>query len=260
MAKRDDERLQRIWLRYKQRASRIIKNALIKYYRPLLRIHARKLRASLPGCVSVDDLISAGALGLISAVEAFDPSRGTKFETFSAQRIRGAMYDELRRQDWVPRLVRERAKRMTEAVERFRAESGREPSESELEEHLHMNGEMLRRMARDSRPAAVFSMSYSPNERHRHREEPEINDVADASTADPARETQRRMLRDYITRGLNNVERLIILLYYYEQLSMYEIGKTLGLSEARVCQIHQRTLEHLRSRIDEKFLREEIFA
>lgn len=260
MADRETRRLQKMWARYKRRSSQIIRKALIEHYLPLLRIHARSLRASLPGCVSVDELASAGALGLISAIEAFDPSLGIKFETFSAQRIRGAMYDELRRQDWVPRLVRDRAKRMAEAVDRFRLENGRPPTADEVEESLGITGEEFDRLQRDARPASVFPISQSRRHRSRWRDEPEINSLADDGAADPARQTQRRMLREYMARGLSEIERLIFLLYYYEQMSMDEIGKTLGISESRVCQLHKRLLEHVRSRLTEDFLREQMVA
>lgn len=259
MADRETRRLQKIWARYKRKSSEILRKALIEHYLPLLRIHARRLRASLPGCVSVDELASAGAVGLISAVEAFDPSRGIKFETFSARRICGAMYDELRRQDWVPRLVRDRAKRMAEIVERFRLENGRPATPEEIEQSLSIADDEFERLQRDSRPASVFAMSHARPGRSR-RDEPEINGLADDGAGDPARETQRRMLREYIARGLSDIERLIFLLYYYEQMSMEEIGKTLGISESRVCQLHKRLLQHIRSRLTEDFLRDEMAA
>lgn len=260
MADRETRRLQKMWARYKRKSSHIIRKALIEYYLPLLRIHARRLRASLAGRVSVDELTSAGVLGLISAIEAFDPSRGIKFETFSAKRIRGAMYDELRRQDWVPRLVRDRARRLANVVERFHLEYGRAPSSEEVEQSLSLAGEAFERLRRDARPVSVFTMSHARRNRSRRHDEPEGNNFADDGAADPARETQRRMLREYIARGLSETERLIFLLYYYEQMSLEEIGKTLGISESRVCQLHQRLLKHVRSRLTEDFLREQMVA
>src|SRR3954452_21130496 len=147
-----------IWKSYKKSASKELRNQLIEYYLPLVRNHAERLKAKLPSVVQVDDLTTAGVLGLMDAIEQFDPDRKVKFETFSAIRIRGAMMDELRGLDWVPRLVRQRAKMLSEATAHLRSHLGRQPSEEEVCAHLNVTPTEYERIAGDSQPANVYSI------------------------------------------------------------------------------------------------------
>src|SRR5688572_5445812 len=151
-------RVVKLWKQYKKCASQDVRNQLIENYLPLVRSHAERLKAKLPSVVQVDDLSTAGVLGLMDAIEQFDPDRNVKFETFSAIRIRGAMMDELRGLDWVPRLVRQRAKILTDATATLRAALGRQPSEEELAAHLKVPIAEFRRIADDAVPANVFSI------------------------------------------------------------------------------------------------------
>ena len=156
-----------LWKTYKKSGATNVRNQLIENYLPLVRNHAERLKAKLPSVVQVDDLSTAGVLGLMDAIEQFDPGRKVKFETFSAIRIRGAMMDELRGLDWVPRLVRQRAKLLTEATGSLRAQLGRQPSADEICAHLNVSPDEYERIAGDSQPANVFSIygKRSNNER-----------------------------------------------------------------------------------------------
>src|SRR5687768_12980540 len=160
-------RVAQLWKQYKKSGAQAVRNQLIENYLPLVRNHAERLKAKLPGVVQVDDLTTAGVLGLMDAIEQFDPERKVKFETFSAIRIRGAMMDELRGLDWVPRLVRQRAKMLSEASACLRAALGRQPSEDEIAEHMNVPLDEFRRIAADSQPANVFSIyGKRPNNSH----------------------------------------------------------------------------------------------
>lgn len=238
-----------LWKAYKKSASTAVRNQLIENYLPLVRNHAERLKAKLPSVVQVEDLTTAGCLGLMDAIEQFDPDRKVKFETFSAIRIRGAMMDELRGLDWVPRLVRQRAKLLTEATGSLRAQLGRQPSEDEICAHLNVSPDEYERIAGDSQPANVFSIygKRSNNGHNGDMDDPEdISNLCDNKSANPISMAQHKTLKEVLTRGFTRSERLIVLLYYYEQLTMKEIGATLDLSESRVSQMHTSIVNRLK--------------
>jgi RNA polymerase sigma factor for flagellar operon FliA len=240
----------KLWKTYKKSGEQVVRNQLIEHYLPLVKNHAERLKAKLPGVVQVDDLTTAGVLGLMDAIEQFDPGRKVKFETFSAIRIRGAMMDELRGLDWVPRLVRQRAKMLTESTAVLRASLGRQPSEEEVAEHMNVPLDEYRRIADDGRPANVFSI-YGKRTNNNHGagegEDPEdVANLCDQRSANPILLAQQKTLKDVLTRGFSRSERLIVVLYYYEQLTMKEIGATLDLSESRVSQMHTSIVNRLK--------------
>ena len=246
----------KLWKTYKKSGEQAVRNQLIEHYLPLVKNHAERLKAKLPGVVQVDDLTTAGVLGLMDAIEQFDPARKVKFETFSAIRIRGAMMDELRGLDWVPRLVRQRAKMLTESTAALRASLGRQPSEEEVARHMNVPIDEYRRIADDGRPANVFSI-YGKRTNNSHNagegEDPEdVANLCDHRSANPLLLAQQKTLKDVLTRGFSRSERLIVVLYYYEQLTMKEIGATLDLSESRVSQMHSSILARLKAQMQDK--------
>lgn len=248
-------RVTQLWKQYKKTSSQAVRNQLIENYLPLVRNHAERLKAKLPGVVQVDDLTTAGVLGLMDAIEQFDPDRKVKFETFSAIRIRGAMMDELRGLDWVPRLVRQRAKMLGEASASLRAALGRQPSEEEVAEHMNVPLEEFRRIAADSQPANVFSIyGKRANNHHNHdMEDPEdVANLCDAKSANPILQAQQKTLQEVLVKGFTRSERLIVVLYYYEQLTMKEIGATLDLSESRVSQMHTSIVNRLKVTLSDR--------
>ena len=242
--------ISKLWKSYKKSGDQVVRNQLIEHYLPLVKNHAERLKAKLPGVVQVDDLTTAGVLGLMDAIEQFDPARKVKFETFSAIRIRGAMMDELRGLDWVPRLVRQRAKMLTESTAALRAALGRQPSEEEVAEHMNVPLDEYRRIADDGRPANVFSIygKRANNNNAGEGEDPEdVANLCDERSANPLLLAQQKTLKDVLTRGFSRSERLIVVLYYYEQLTMKEIGATLDLSESRVSQMHTSIVNRLKT-------------
>lgn len=244
-----------LWKQYKKSASREVRNQLIEVYLPLVRSHAERLKAKLPSVVQVDDLTTAGVLGLMDAIEQFDPDRKVKFETFSAIRIRGAMMDELRGLDWVPRLVRQRAKLLADASATLRAQLGRTPSEEELADHMRVPVEEFRRIVADSNPANIFSIYGKRNNNHHSDAVDDADDPAnlpDSRAKSPMLQAQHRILQEVLTRGFSRSERLIVLLYYYEQLTMKEIGATLDLSESRVSQMHTSIVHRLKATLSDR--------
>jgi RNA polymerase sigma factor for flagellar operon FliA len=245
-----------LWKTYKKSGAQEVRNQLIEYYLPLVRTHAERLKAKLPSVVQVDDLSTAGVLGLMDAIEQFDPGRKVKFETFSAIRIRGAMMDELRGLDWVPRLVRQRAKMLSEATANLRAQLGRQPSPEEVATVMNVPMEEYERIAADSQPTNVYSIygkRSSSNQQNHDMEDPDdVANLCDPRSANPLLQAQHKTLQEILTKGFTRSERLIVLLYYYEQLTMKEIGATLDLSESRVSQMHTSIVNRLKVTLSDR--------
>ncbi len=224
-----------------------LRNQLLTAYLPLVRQTAERIHMRLPQEVDLDDLIQAGTLGLKDAIESFNPSRKVKFETFSAARIRGAILDELRHLDWVPRLVRRRSGKLDRLRARMQGELGRPPTEAEMAQRLGVTTQDLPRLLQDARPVAQISLSreWFDGGAAAHGQEP----PPDIRSETPDRDLQQRDLQEFFTRGLNPAEKRLVVLYYYEDMTMDEISRRLGLSESRVSQMHSSIIERLKKRL-----------
>jgi RNA polymerase sigma factor for flagellar operon FliA len=235
----------RAYLRTRDRSSR---DDLIESYLFLVRNAARQIYARLGGRVSVDELESAGVLGLMDAVDSFDPDRGIGFETFGVFRIRGAMLDEVRAMDWVPRSVRVAERKLLDGRAAVAQALGRAATNVEVAEHLSLPLDRLLKMDRESQAARVVSFSAltSPTRGADSPRDPE-SDLLRATAAQDrsARDVRDELCQTYLPK-LARTERLIVTLYYVEGLTLQEIGRSLDLSESRVSQIHTRALCRLR--------------
>jgi RNA polymerase sigma factor for flagellar operon FliA len=240
------------WAKYQRDKDDLTRNRLMELYLPLVRYTSERVHTKLPDEVNVDDLFSAGVLGLIDAVKAFDPKRNVKFETYCVQRIRGAILDELRTLDWVPRLVRYRAHKLNQAVAKLEAIHGRKPSERELAEFMRLPMGEFRKLQRDAKAITLVSLSRKWFETDSHKDVREIDILEDKRSEDPLLSAQRKDVQEVMTRGLSRAERLIIMLYYFEDMTMKQIGDTLDLSESRVSQMHSAVLERLRGQLDRR--------
>lgn len=229
-----------------------MRNRLIENYLPLVKYNGERIWARLPEGVELDDLISAGVFGLMDAIDAFDLSRGVKFETYCVPRIRGAMLDELRTMDWVPRLVRSKASKLNEALKTLEAKLGRSPSEHELAAQLGISVAELEKMMLDANAVNLISLNKKWYETDSYKDVREIDILEDKKGEDPTRRIQKNDLMRLVTKGLNRNERLIIILYYYEELTMKEIGATLDLSESRVSQMHTSIVQRLQSQLERR--------
>lgn len=222
----------------------------MEHYLPLVRYTAERISAKLPNEVDIDDLISAGSFGMLDALEAFDLDRGVKFETYCSPRIRGAILDELRTMDWVPRLVRSRAHKLESVTKVLKAELGRLPSDEEVADRLQLSRPELDKLLKDSNAVSLISLSRNYNDQDSDRELQEIDILVDTTSSDPLHEIQKVDVREAMMNGLTEVERLILMLYYFEEMTMKEIGATLDLSESRVSQMHSSILTRIRHHID----------
>ena len=242
--------IERTWEHYHKSHEEQYRNTLMEHYRYLVRYTAERLHTKLPGKVELDDLISAGTFGLMDAIDAFDPGRGVKFETYCSPRIRGSILDELRSMDWVPRLVRARAHQLSRAKQSLEANLGRKPRKEELAEEMSMNMADFERLQQDADAIGIVSLDSQYGDDEGEKDIREIDIIKDRKSEDPPIEAQKRDLKDLLTKGLTRAERLIVVLYYYEEMTMKEIGATLDLSESRVSQMHSSILMRLKAQLD----------
>jgi len=244
------EDVEQIWIEFKKDLSnQELRNRLVEIYLPLVKYNGERIWARLPEGVELDDLISAGVFGLMDAIDAFDLSRGVKFETYCVPRIRGAMLDELRSMDWVPRLVRSKASKLNEAVRNVEARLGRQPTDHELADELGITVPELEKMMLDANAVNLISLNKKWYETDSYKDVREIDILEDKKGEDPTKRIYQNDLMRLVTKGLNRNERLIIILYYYEELTMKEIGATLELSESRVSQMHSSIVQRLQHQL-----------
>ena len=247
------EEVANLWAEYRSRPEdKTLRNRLVEHYLPLVRYHGQRVWSRLPEGVELDDLISAGVFGLMDAIDAFDLSRDVKFETYCASRIRGAMLDELRNMDWVPRLVRTKAKKINEATKILDDRFGRKPTEAEVAEYLELSVEDFEKMAKEANTASVVSLNKKWAETDGSKEVSELDVLEDQRGEDPTSRLQKIDTMRLVTKGLKRNERLILLLYYYQDMTMKEIGATLDLSESRVSQIHSSIVQRLQGTLSER--------
>ncbi len=247
------DEIQQVWQQYKNDLSnKELRNRLVERYLPLVKYNGERIWARLPDGVELDDLLSAGVFGLMDAIDAYDLTRGVKFETYCVPRIRGAMLDELRTMDWVPRLVRSKASKLAEATKTLEARHGRAPTEVELAEHLEISVAELEKMTTEANAVGLISLNKKWYETDSYKDVREIDVLEDKKGEDPTRRIQKNDLMRLVTKGLNRNERLIIILYYYEELTMKEIGATLDLSESRVSQMHSSIVNRLQTQLGKR--------
>jgi len=247
------EDMEQLWIEYKRDlSSQELRNRLVEIYLPLVKYNGERIWSRLPEGVELDDLISAGVFGLMDAIDAFDLSRGVKFETYCVPRIRGAMLDELRTMDWVPRLVRSKASKLNEAMKTLEARLGRQPAASELAAELGISVPELEKMMLDANAVNLISLNKKWYETDSYKDVREIDILEDKKGEDPTKRIQKNDLMRLVTKGLNRNERLIIILYYYEELTMKEIGATLDLSESRVSQMHSSIVQRLQGQLNRR--------
>ena len=228
------------------------RNIIMEHYLPIVKYTADRIYAKLPDKVELDDLISAGIFGLMDAIDAFDPERKVKFETYCTPRIRGSILDELRSMDWVPRLVRSRAHQLEGALQTLEAHLGRMPTEDEIASEMELEMHEFRRLQRDANATGLVSLSNKFSDGDGDKDVREIDIIEDQKSQNPLIEVQKRDLKGLLTKGLTRAERLIIILYYYEEMTMKEIGATLDLSESRVSQMHSSIIARLKAQMNSR--------
>ncbi|HOA74351.1 MAG TPA: sigma-70 family RNA polymerase sigma factor [Phycisphaerae bacterium] len=250
---KDDKELAKLWKRFLETREDELRNQLVERYASLVHIQAARLSRKLPAQISYDEICSAGYDGLIEAVESYNPERKAKFETFCQQRIIGAVMDWLRSLDPQSRTVRNFEKRRMGVREMLDSELGRPPMHDEIARHMGISQDRYDQLSRISQLGReVHFSAMDPRSDSRGRSNDRAWDIGDPDQTDPSARLAHAMLTEFITRGLSREERLVLILYYYEDLTMAEIGVVLDLSESRVSQIHKDVILRLRNRFKGK--------
>jgi len=240
-----DEPLDEQWTEYLAAPTREARDRLVVRYTPLVRVVAHRVLVGLPTHVDHADLTQSGIFGLIDAIERFDPRRCPRFESFAVQRIRGAILDELRAQDWVPRTVRGRVRELERAQERLERQLQRAATDREIAAEMHLPVREVQGLIRQVQVVSVEALDEISGG---------VADLFTDAAPDPmsvvqARETMRQL--NAAVAGLGERDRTVVQLYYLENRTLAEIGRLLGVTESRVCQLHARLVERLRGRLDE---------
>jgi RNA polymerase sigma factor for flagellar operon FliA len=246
--------LRELWRSYKSEGDERARERLVVAYSPLVKFIAGRMASGLPSHVDEGDLVSYGLLGLIGAIERFEPEREIKFETFAVARIKGAIIDELRSLDWVPRSVRARARDVEKAHAALEAKHGRAPSEEEMAEKLQLSVEDFRDALLQIANSSVLALDdlwtfADPD--GSGGQISVLDTIQDPNALDPESEAHTAELKDRLADAIESLperERLVIALYYYENLTLREIGEVLGVTESRVSQLHTKSVLALRSR------------
>jgi RNA polymerase sigma factor for flagellar operon FliA len=245
--------LRELWSRYKKRGDEKARERLVLAYSPLVKFVAGRMSSGLPAHIEEADLISYGLLGLIGAIERFEPEREIKFETFAVARIKGSIIDELRSLDWVPRSVRAKAREIEAAHSKLERELGRTPTDEEVSKALDMSmddfQEALIQISNSSLVALdeLWAVSDASGDQVSL-----LDTMRDPSAVDPARELGVSELKDRLAHAISRLperEKLVVALYYYENLTLREIGEVLGVTESRVSQLHTKAVLRLKARL-----------
>ena len=246
--KLSDSDLDKMWREFAEdKSNKVLKDKIIIQYIYLIKYVVGRLRISLPNTISTEDIAGYGVEGLIDAIEKFSPARGVRFETYALLRIRGAIIDRIRSLDWVPRGTQKRFKQIHQAIATLQGRLGRQPSTDEIATELSLPKEKVEASIVEMESNTLISIY---DKRDSSGESLEIIDtIQDKNVDDPLAQLENRDVKNELSRALGNLperERMILALYYHENMTLKEIGTTLSISESRVCQLHAQAIMKLR--------------
>jgi RNA polymerase sigma factor for flagellar operon FliA len=253
-AQQQIDELQALWREFKDSRSAEARERLILHYAPLVKYVASRVATGLPSSVEQADLVSYGMFGLIDALQKFEPGRGNKFETYAIPRIRGAIIDELRAMDWVPRSVRFKQREIEKALADLESMLKRQPSEKELAERLGMSLHELHEVVTQISFVSVLALDETVSVGADRGEKVSLVDTLADKGFDPISGVESQETRGLLAAAINELserEKIVVTLYYFEGLTLAEIGEILGVTESRVCQIHTKAVGVLRGQMTE---------
>ncbi|MCH8070627.1 MAG: FliA/WhiG family RNA polymerase sigma factor [Proteobacteria bacterium] len=225
---------------------------IVKEYSPMIKYVANRIALRLPPHIEVDDLISVGAIGLMDAIEKYDPSRGAKFKTYAEFRVRGSILDELRSLDWVPRSVRQKASNLDAVSSKLQSKLGRLPEDEEIAKEMGVTLEEFFKTLNETRNMPLLSLEDLGIARDSGDKQSLLDTLEGRGDVDPQTQMRLTELKNLIAAAIDSLpekERLMVSLYYYEELTMKEIGEVLGITESRISQIHSKAVYRLRTKL-----------
>ncbi|MFW5856031.1 MAG: sigma-70 family RNA polymerase sigma factor [Bacillota bacterium] len=240
-----------LWKEYKENSDKNARQKLIKNYLPLVKYQAGRVEMLVPDFIEKEDLESFGIIGLLDAIERFDHRRGIKFKTYASRRIRGEIIDHLRRLDWLPHSMRRQGKKLKKAAERLRDELGRRPTVEELSQEMDLPREKINELYHKLYSSQWISLYSEMGE----GESVILDLIPDNTGKNPEKELDNSITVELLAEAIDNLgekQKLVISLYYYEELTQVEIAEVMNLSEARISQIHQKAVYRLRGYLSHK--------
>lgn len=246
-----------LWQEYQSGHSTATREKLLLNYLPMVKYVAGRMMISLPSCVEYEDLVSAGTLGLIGALERFDPEHGVKFETYVLPRIKGAILDELRTMDWVPRSLRSKARNVETVTADLERNLGRSATAYEISEKLNIEVSQYSVLMQQIHSASLLSLdSCAPEDQDIHGNMYDV--IEDPRANNPVSNIEKEEMKKVLVKLIDCLpeqEKLVIALYYFEELTLKEIGQVISITESRVSQIHTKAIAFLKTKIVSEFIR-----
>jgi len=248
----DEKTEEELWKEFKKTKSSVIRDKIIRQYMPLVKYVAGKVSTGMPDSVEFDDLVGFGQFGLLDAINKYDPDKNVKFKTYAVTRIRGAIFDELRQIDWVPRSVRQKSREIEDAITSLESRLGRTASDSEIADSLNMTEDEYHKTVMKVSGTSILSLNdvwYAGDD----NDNMSIgNSIEAPSSLNPDVITERDEIKKVIAEAINELpekEKMVIVLYYHEDLTFKEIGEVLEVSESRISQLHTKANLRLRAKL-----------
>ncbi len=248
----EDKTEEQLWAEFKKTRSPALRDKFIRQYMPLVKYVAGKVSVGMPGSVDFDDLVGFGQFGLLDAINKYDPDKNVKFKTYAVTRIRGAIFDEMRQLDWVPRSVRQKSREIEDTITELESRLGRTASDNEIAKEMNMSEEEFQQTVMKVSGTSVLSLNdvwYSGDD----SDHMSIGDSIESPTSmNPDVQVEREEIRKVIIQAINELpekEKMVIVLYYHEDLTFKEIGQVLDVSESRISQLHTKANLRLRAKL-----------
>ncbi|MBB6481937.1 RNA polymerase sigma factor WhiG [Spirochaeta isovalerica] len=241
-----------LWSRYRKTRDAGIRDAIIKQYAPLVKYVAGKVSIGMPHNVDFDDLVGFGVFGLFDAIEKFDPEKHVKFKTYAVTRIRGSIIDELRSIDWVPRSVRQKSRELDEAVQRLESKLGRAASDEEIAREMNLDQNDFNKVMLKVSGTSLLSLNDIWNSGDENDKVSLVDTIESPSSLQPEMIVEKDEIKRVIVEAIQNLpekEKKVLVLYYYEDLTLKEIGKVLEVTESRISQLHTKAISRLRAKL-----------
>jgi len=241
-----------LWSRYRKTRDAGIRDAIIKQYAPLVKYVAGKVSIGMPHNVDFDDLVGFGVFGLFDAIEKFDPEKHVKFKTYAVTRIRGSIIDELRSIDWVPRSVRQKSRELDEAVQRLESKLGRAATDEEIAREMNLDQNDFNKVMLKVSGTSLLSLNDIWNSGDENDKVSLVDTIESPSSLQPEMIVEKDEIKRVIVEAIQNLpekEKKVLVLYYYEDLTLKEIGKVLEVTESRISQLHTKAISRLRAKL-----------